>query len=119
MVYQLIFSPTGGTQAVANALSGGQVVDLTDRNFDFSSVALTAEDVAFIAVPSYGGRVPLPAVEIGDVLRFENAGAYCMTEGSALFLSRELPGIYLRHGEGLLQCVRSPQETYPLNMPQL
>lgn len=63
MVYQLIFSPTGGTQAVANALSGGQVVDLTDRNFDFSSVALTAEDVAFIAVPSYGGRVPLPAVE--------------------------------------------------------
>ena len=64
-------------------------------------------------------QVPLPAVEIGDVLRFENAGAYCMTEGSALFLSRELPGIYLRHGEGLLQCVRSPQETYPLNMPQL
>lgn len=64
-------------------------------------------------------QVPLPAVEIGDVLRFENAGAYCMTEGSALFLSRELPGIYLRHGEGLLQCVRSPQETYTLNMPQL
>lgn len=64
-------------------------------------------------------QVPLPAVEIGDVLRFENAGAYCMTEGSALFLSRELPGIYLRHGEGLLQCVRSPQETYPLNLPQL
>ena len=63
-------------------------------------------------------QVPLPSVEIGDVLRFENAGAYCMTEGSALFLSRELPGIYLRHGEGLLQCVRSPQETYPLNLPQ-
>ena len=64
-------------------------------------------------------QVPLPRVEIGDVLRFENTGAYCMTEGSALFLSRELPGIYLRHGEGLLQCVRSPQETYPLNLPQI
>ena len=49
MVYQLIFSPTGGTQAVANALAGGRVIDLTDRHFDFSSVALTAEDVALIA----------------------------------------------------------------------
>lgn len=63
MVYQLIFSPTGGTQAVTNALSGGRVIDLTDRNFDFSAVTLTAEDVALIAVPSYGGRVPEPAVE--------------------------------------------------------
>lgn len=63
MVYQLIFSPTGGTRAVAGLLTGGQVIDLTDRTFDFSSVALTAEDVALIAVPSYGGRVPEPAVE--------------------------------------------------------
>lgn len=63
MVYQLLFSPTGGTQAVAGALTGGQVIDLTDRNFDFSAVTLTAEDVALIAVPSYGGRVPLPAAE--------------------------------------------------------
>lgn len=63
MVYQLIFSPTGGTQAVASVLTGGQVIDLTDRTFDFSSVKLTAEDVALLAVPSYGGRVPEPAVE--------------------------------------------------------
>ena len=63
MVYQLIFSPTGGTQAVANALAGGQVIDLCDRSMDFSAVTLTGQDVAFIAVPSYGGRVPLPAVE--------------------------------------------------------
>lgn len=32
MVYQLIFSPTGGTQAVANALAGGQVVDLDRKS---------------------------------------------------------------------------------------
>lgn len=63
MVYQLLFSPTGGTQAVANALAGGQVIDLCDRSMDFSAVTLTGQDVAFISVPSYGGRVPLPAVE--------------------------------------------------------
>lgn len=63
MVYQLLFSPTGGTAAAADALLAGTVLDLTDQDRDFSAVTLTAEDVAFIAVPSYGGRVPLPAVE--------------------------------------------------------
>ena len=58
MVYQLLFSPTGGTRAVADALATGQVIDLTDCDTDFSAVQLTAEDVAVIAVPSYGGRVP-------------------------------------------------------------
>lgn len=38
---------------------------------------------------------PLPEMEIGDALVFENAGAYCMTEGMSLFLSRDLPQIYL------------------------
>lgn len=61
MVYKLLFSPTGGTAAVANALTDGQIVDLTDRSRDFSAVALTAEDVAVIAVPSYAGRVPKTA----------------------------------------------------------
>lgn len=61
MVYKLLFSPTGGTAAVANALTDGQIVDLTDRNADFSAVALTAEDTAVIAVPSYAGRVPRTA----------------------------------------------------------
>ena len=36
MVYQLIFSPTGGTQAVAAALAGGQMVDLCDRSLDLT-----------------------------------------------------------------------------------
>lgn len=63
MVYQLLFSPTGGTAAAADALLAGTVLDLTDQDRDFSAVTLTADDVAVIAVPSYGGRVPLPAVE--------------------------------------------------------
>ena len=61
MIYQLLFSPTGGTRAVADALCPGQVIDLCDRDRDFAAVTLTADDVAIIAVPSYGGRVPVPA----------------------------------------------------------
>ena len=38
-------------------------IDLSDNRTDFHGIALTSEDVAVIAVPSYSGRVPVPAVE--------------------------------------------------------
>lgn len=73
MVYQLLFSPTGGTAAVADALCPGRVIDLTDRNPDFAAVQLTEEDVALLAVPSYGGRVP--AVAAARLARVQGGGA--------------------------------------------
>ena len=67
-LYEITFSPTGGTQKVADLLTmalGGErtAVDLTDSAADFSSVSMGPEDVAVIAVPSYGGRVPGPATQ--------------------------------------------------------
>ena len=67
-LYKITFSPTGGTRKVADLLTkelggAGATVDLTDSGGDFSSVPFTGEDVAVIAVPSYGGRVPGPAVQ--------------------------------------------------------
>lgn len=67
-VHELCFSPTGGTQKVAeiltNALADEVVrVDLTDSKADFGAIALGQEDIAVIAVPSYAGRVPAPAVQ--------------------------------------------------------
>lgn len=67
-IYEITFSPTGGTQKAADiltkALGGGSTaVDLTDSGGDFSAAALDSEDIALIAVPSYGGRVPGPAAE--------------------------------------------------------
>lgn len=67
-MYELCFSPTGGTQKVADILTGALAdesvrVDLTDSKTNFSAIALTQADVAVIAVPSYGGRVPVTAVE--------------------------------------------------------
>ena len=67
-LYNIVFSPTGGTKKVSALLTGvleGQVtsVDLTDSKQDFHTVPLTQEDVAVISVPSYGGRVPVVAVE--------------------------------------------------------
>ena len=63
-------------------------------------------------------QLPLPPIGIGDVLCFENAGAYCMTEGIALFLTRDIPAVYLIRADGDLLPVRRPYETVRLNTPQ-
>lgn len=65
-LYEIVFSPTGGTQRAADMLAKGiggdaQTIDLSDVNFGGAS--LTADDAAVIAVPSFGGRVPAVAVE--------------------------------------------------------
>ena len=62
--------------------------------------------------------LPLPEVEIGDTLRFDNTGAYCVTEGIALFLSRDLPAIFIVDSEGKLICARQTIETFPFNTIQ-
>lgn len=79
-VFDIVFSPTGGTERasgyIANALEGETVaVDLTDSGFGFRTVAMTKEDVAVIAVPSYGGRVPAVAAERLGMMRGNGAQA--------------------------------------------
>lgn len=67
-IYDIVFSPTGGTQKVSRLLTDaleGEVihVDLTDSRQNFRTVSPTQDDVAVIAVPSYGGRVPAIAIK--------------------------------------------------------
>lgn len=66
-LYELTFSPTGGTQRVSDGLFAGlgaieKKIDLTDPRADFSSVRFGEEDVCVVSVPSFAGRVPAPAV---------------------------------------------------------
>ena len=51
----------------------------------------------------------------GDVLAFRNAGAYAVTEGVALLLSRTLPRVIMKDGMGHLSLGRDFTETSPLN----
>lgn len=67
-LYSIIFSPTGGTKKVADCLTApfeedAVVIDLTDGGRDFETMELSDDDVAFISVPSYGGRVPAIAAK--------------------------------------------------------
>lgn len=79
-LYEICFSPTGGTKKAADMLANGltceiQPVDLTDSKANFSQVPLDGDDIAVIAVPSYGGRVPGPAVERLSAIRGNGASA--------------------------------------------
>lgn len=65
-LHEIIFSPTGGTKAVADALVHGfgceaNIIDLCDPGFDGSS-SISSDDVCIIAAPAYGGRVPTLAI---------------------------------------------------------
>lgn len=72
-VLQITFSPTGGTDKVAEIITkawGTPVnkVDLSNAETDYSSLSLGKEDIAIIAIPSYGGRVPsLAAQRISNI----------------------------------------------------
>lgn len=51
-------------------------------------------------------EVSLPRLELGDYLTFGCCGAYSVTEGSVLFLSRMMPKIYLYSKERGFVCRR-------------
>ena len=63
---QIVFSPTGGTQKVADVLAAAmgmpaEKVDLCCP--ELPETAIGKEDAALIALPSYGGRVPALAAQ--------------------------------------------------------
>lgn len=79
-VYEIVFSPTGGTKKCADALGSDlgyvEYIDLCDTKCDFAACTPGAGDIAVIAAPSYGGRAPALAVErLGKV---RGGGAKCV-----------------------------------------
>lgn len=62
-------------------------------------------------------KISFDGLSIGDILSFENIGAYSVTEGIYLFLSRTMPKIILRYGKDEYRLVRDALETSRINMP--
>ena len=88
----------------------GKPADETDEKYNICGALCSMNDIMV-------KQVPLHSPEVGDVLRFENTGAYCPTEGISLFLSRDLPAVYIRRETGETVCVRRNYETAALNTP--
>ena len=62
-VYEIVFSPTGGTKKAADCVAevfakDRQEIDLTDRTRDFSADRFEPEDLCVFAAPAFGGRIP-------------------------------------------------------------
>ncbi|MDD3278778.1 MAG: alanine racemase [Lachnospiraceae bacterium] len=55
-------------------------------------------------------------LKVGNILIFERTGAYSMTEGMALFLSHELPGIAVYSETDGWKLLRKNQATFEWNM---
>lgn len=60
-------------------------------------------------------NVRLPILREGSVILFKKCGAYSVSDGSSLFLSRRLPAVYLVDNMGRAICKRDRNETYDMN----
>lgn len=84
-VREIVFSPTGGTQKVADILCQefvqqhggmGVLVDLSNPHGNEEAATFTTDDLVVFAVPSFGGRVPALAAE--RMARLNGNGASCV-----------------------------------------
>ena len=76
-LYKIYFSPTGGTKKVADIMASAwdcekEEIDIFHLQEPFDR-SFHKDDVCLVLVPSYGGRVPEPAVE--RIQMFEGNGA--------------------------------------------
>lgn len=77
-VYNITFSPTGGTQKAADLFlksfcPENTYIDLTSSETDFSKFSFSEKEICVISVPSYGGRVP--AIAVSRLLQMKGGGA--------------------------------------------
>ncbi len=80
-LHQIIFSPTGGTKRVSECLAAGVgmgsvVTDLCVKAGNVHQPPLAEGDLAIIAMPVYGGRIPALAIE--RLKQLESNHAQCV-----------------------------------------
>ena len=65
MLYNIYFSPTGGTKKVADILVSNLWQEFCEVDIccDIEKMSFQAEDVCLVSVPSFAGRVPVVAIE--------------------------------------------------------
>lgn len=78
---EIVFSPTGGTRKVADAVMDGisedrVLVDLAEPGFTGNGVNVTGDDIVVVAMPSFGGRAAPIAIQRFRLLK--GNGARCV-----------------------------------------
>ena len=91
--------------------SMGQIgeVDSDDDNWKICGSLCTFADTLV-------RKVNLGKLSLGDVLVFNDAGAYSITEAPVLFLSRRMPNIYVCQDADSIMALRQDKEAFEINM---
>lgn len=79
-LYEIYFSPTGQTQKVIDVFTKAwnmpkTKIDLTNMDVEFDKFDIYSEDLCVFAVPSFNGRVPIPATQRINQMRGNNTPA--------------------------------------------
>ncbi len=78
--YQIIFSPTGGTEKVANAITQNWLqvgtIDLSVPDTNYTDISFESDSLVLIAMPSFGGVAPQLALD--RLSRIKGNGALCV-----------------------------------------
>ncbi len=79
-LFEIYFSPTGGTKKVVKIISNSwncekTEINLCDRAVDLTSYEINRDDICIVAVPAFGGRVPAVAVDRIKKLKGNNSNA--------------------------------------------
>ena len=96
-----------GGAAQASACAGS---DSAAPSWDVYGALCTVHDVI-------AKELPIDGPHIGDCFVFKNIGAYSVTEGMALFLSRDLPLILSYSEEAGVQVLRKRMAASEINCP--
>ena len=78
--YQLVFSPTGGTEKAAAAITKNwpqvRTIDLSLPDTDYSSISIEPDALVLVAMPCFGGVAPQLALD--RFARIKGNGATCV-----------------------------------------
>lgn len=79
-IIHMYFSPTGGTKKVGDCLvqsweQEAEELDLLNPGTDCSKVMIQKEDICYVSVPSFGGRVPAIVTERLEQIQGQGARA--------------------------------------------
>ena len=78
--YQIVFSPTGGTERVARAITQNwsqvETIDLSAPDIKYAEISFESEALVLIAMPSFGGVAPQLA--LNRLAMIKGNGAKCV-----------------------------------------
>ena len=104
-LYEISFSPTGGTKKVLKTVSSAfncekEEIDLMDSRQSTENLSFSQDDIVIVAYPVFGGRVPTPCAE--KIKTFKGNGAAAIL--ICVFGNRAIDDALMEMKDILTQC---------------